>query len=525
MLNDTVRELNLGRVLETAGTPGNAMLFNRQEETALIDLSRDDETVVSWGSLLANTNRTANALLDSGLESGNTISLVMNNSEEFYYLWLGAATAGIRLAPLNTGLTIEDFADQIDRSDAKHVFADDTLLDRVKLALDRLEADIPLTVVPIESEDEYAKFEEFYANYPADDPLVPVGDRDIQQILFTSGTTSKPKGVEISHINAVMGYLNYALDIPGLGEDSRMLITQPLFHNAGQLLSFGPWVKRGSVVTLRSFDIETIAQTIEEYGITHMNMESSMLRRLLDLTYEYDLTSLESVTYAISPLPMTYRRQIIEELDADPSLISGQTECYPLTYVFPPEHQLEKEGNIWGHTSPLTKQALVDKDDEFIEEPYERGELITMGPNVTEGYLDSSKEEGKYIDGWWRWGDVGYFDEDGYFYFEDRKKDMIKTAGENVASVRVEEELLDHDAVINAAVVGLPHERWNEAVTGFVETTIDVTEVELIEFCKERLADFEAPKAIVFMDEFPRTETEKIRKVELRDAYADLYEE
>jgi long-chain acyl-CoA synthetase len=240
---------------------------------------------------------------------------------------------------------------------------------------------------------------------------------------------------------------------------------------------------------------------------------------------EFDLTSLESINGAMAPIPMEVRREFMEELGAETWLGAGQTECFPATHFFPPKYQFSKEGNIWGQTAPLNKHSLMNHNGDLLDKRDEIGEIVTRGANIMEGYLDPENETGSWENGWLRWGDMGKFDEDDLLVFTDRKKDAIKTGGENVSSSRVEEVLLDHPDIENAAVVGLPHAKWTEAVTGVVHASGEVSREELIEYCKQsNLPEFAIPKDILFVEEFPKTETGKIQKARLRDEYSSHYE-
>lgn len=408
------------------------------------------------------------------------------------------------------------------------MFCDDEYLEVLEKSLEKVDRDVDIVVNDITGHEippELTKFTTFMQNDATMDPYIDVGDHDVAEILFTSGTTGKPKGVKISHINILIGSLNYSLGAPEMNSDVVFLNWLPTFHNGGQWSSLGTWLQGGTYILERGFDPESVAEAIEEYQVTHIWGHTTNYPPLLDYKEEYDLTSLKSANYAMAPMTMEVRKELFEDIGAKPWLGSGQTECFPATHYGYPEYQLEKEGNVWGVTAPLTKHALMDENGELIEETHKVGEIVTRGPNVMEGYLDPENEQGAWENGWLRWGDLGYFDEDGHLVFEDRKKDMIKSGGENVASVRVEDVLRSHPAIEDAAVIGISHPRWSEAVTGFVTVTEDVTADEIIEFCKEsRLSNFEVPKEVVIMENFPKTETGKIQKSLLRAKYEDIYQ-
>ena len=206
-------------------------------------------------------------------------------------------------------------------------------------------------------------------------------------------------------------------------------------------------------------------------------------------------------------------------------LNSGQTEFFPPTNYRTPQWQLTKKGNYWGAPGLVVDGAIMD-DEGHLLPPGDVGEIVWRGPACMEEYLnnpEATDESRKF--GWHHSGDLGFIDEDGLLKFVDRKKDMIKSGGENVSSIKIEETILKDQRIVAVAVVGLPHEIWSEAVTAFIvpRTPGEITEEDLIQLCKTSLAAFEVPKKMVFVDQLPTTSTGKLRKNVLREQYADLY--
>lgn len=238
-----------------------------------------------------------------------------------------------------------------------------------------------------------------------------------------------------------------------------------------------------------------------------------------------DLSSLRTCLYAMAPMAESLLRKLIQSFCQNFMLASGQTEMYPLTVAFRPEEQLRRFGSYWGVSSVLNDTAIMDDDGRLLGRG-EVGEIVHRGPNVMQGYYrdPEATARARAFD-WHHTDDLGLWDQDGQLLFKDRKKDMIKTGGENVPSVKVESVLLQHPTVANAAVVGLPHARWIEAVTAFVvlKPGAVAAEAELIEHCKAHLGGFEVPKAIRVLNALPMTATGKVQKPPLRERYADLY--
>lgn len=242
---------------------------------------------------------------------------------------------------------------------------------------------------------------------------------------------------------------------------------------------------------------------------------------------EFDVSSLRSCIYSMAPMDHATLKRLIETFKADFKLGIGMTEVYPSTFTFRPEDQLRKEGPYWG-VPGLIYDCVVADDEGNILPHGQAGELLYRGPGIMEGYLKDEESTAEAIrNGWFHSGDIGRFDEEGQFIFMDRKKDMIKTGGENVPSIKVENALLEMPGVENVAVVGLPHDYWLEAITAFVvpQKGESLTDDMVIDWCKSRLAGFEVPKKVVFMNVLPLTTTGKIMKYSLREEFEDLYKD
>jgi long-chain acyl-CoA synthetase len=225
------------------------------------------------------------------------------------------------------------------------------------------------------------------------------------------------------------------------------------------------------------------------------------------------------------PEPML--RRLIAEICPNFQLGTGQTEMYPSTMSFKPQDHLRKFGSYWGESGVITETAVMDDAGNLLP-PGEIGEIVHRGPNVMAGYFrDPEATEKARAFGWHHTGDLGWFDDEGTLIFTDRKKDMIKSGGENVASIVVERSLLAHPAVAAAAAIGLPHPRWFEAVTAIVQLRpgATTTEDEIVEHCRARLSPHEVPKAVRFVESFPLTATGKTQKNLFRERFADIYDE
>lgn len=303
----------------------------------------------------------------------------------------------------------------------------------------------------------------------------------------------------------------------------------PLFHVGGYSNLLTCLYTGGAMVLQRGFDAETLLDAIERHRIT-MVVGLPMMYAAMHAhpsRPSRDLSSLRLCRYAMAPMPKTLLLKLLDEFCPNFTLASGQTEVFPSATIFETDQQRQRFGAYWGVGTLVNDVAVMGEDGSLLE-PDKIGEIVFRGPNVMLGYY-KDPEATAYVQrfGWHHTGDLGTFDEDGQLLFVDRLKDMIKSGGENVPSIKVEEVLLRHPAVQNAAVVGLPHERWGEAITAFVTVKpgTETSAVELIAHCKGHLGRFEVPKDVVLLAALPLTSTGKVQKFELRQAHLNHYQD
>jgi len=488
---------------------------------------------LSYADLDRRVNQLGHALLGLGLGHQQVVGVMARNDLEILVTYFACARAGLICAPVNLGLRGPEIAYCLRDARARILIVED--------ALAEVAAELPAQLPDLEhvywtGTDPHADlpksagtFEDLLAS-GSDAPLETlVYDRDPVQLLYTSGTTANPKGVLTSHLAVTMAGLSNAVahgSMPG----SRALITLPLFHCAMLNSAAVPiLIAGGTLILVQAFDARQTAELIEQYQINMIVLLPMMYGQLVGepSLQGRSFPSITRAIYAMAPMP-DERLQAIHAMfpNADVVLGSGQTEFTPATCMQRPEHQWSKAAS-WGTATVMTRVAIMDDEGRLLPRG-EMGEIVYRGPQVMNGYLnrpDATEESFRH--GWFHSGDVAWIDDDGAIWFKDRNKDVIKTGGENVASIEVERCLLEHPVVADAAVVGLGHPRWGEAITAVVilKPGQVVDESTLIRHCQERLSGFKVPKSILFQEEFPRTGTGKIQKHVIRTQLKDFYQE
>jgi acyl-CoA synthetase (AMP-forming)/AMP-acid ligase II len=457
-------------------------------------------------------NRLANGLLGLGYSRGDALGIASGNSAEFLALYYACAKTGVVVVPINLGWRADEVTYVLGHSEARGLAAEKNL---VAAEIDGLDTFVlPDGLAEIEGGDA--------------EPECYVEDRDAISYLYTSGTTSFPKGVVGTHLGIYLESMSAALDSGWNGGD-RFIAMMPMFHTA-QINAFcTPAILVGATIhVMHGYDPAVFLDTIERERITQVFGLPMMFRLALDHpSFDgRDMSSLKRAVYAMAPMPDELIRRCLDSFGCDFALLFGQTEMSPITTLFRPEHQLTHIGAVG---TPLTGvQVAIMGPDGTLLPPGEQGEIVYRGPSTMQEYLHNPEATGAaFAHGWFHSGDVGKFGDDGVLWFADRYKDVIKTGGENVASIEVEKAVYAAEPrVSEVVVVGLPHERWTEAITAVVVPkkgqTIDPA--ALLAELKNRLAGFKVPKSVIVVDELPKTSTGKIQKNLVRQDHATHYE-
>jgi len=357
---------------------------------------------------------------------------------------------------------------------------------------------------------------------------VELDEEDVAQILYTSGTTSAPKGATLTHRALLAEYVS-CIEALEYYHDDRALHSLPLYHSAQMHVFLMPDLLVGATnFVVVAPDPEQCCEIIEREKINSMFAPPTVwISFLRHQAFEkHDLDSLEKVQYGASIMPVPVLRELRERLP-NPRLYNcyGQSEISPLATVLRPDELTEEKLASVGRPVLLVETRVVDPEMNDTP-PNETGEIVHRSPQLMTGYWEKPEEtEEVFAGGWFHSGDLGYLDEEGYLYVVDRVKDVINTGGVQVSGRDVEDALFEHEAISEVAVIGLPDEKWIEAVSAVVVpkegAEVENLREELEEHAKEKLADYKRPKHIFFVEDLPRNAAGKILKRELREEFAD----
>jgi fatty-acyl-CoA synthase len=477
-------------------------------------------------------DRLAAGLAQQGIAKGDRVAILARNSHGFAALRFALARLGAVLVPINFMLKADEAAYILRHAGARLLATDSGLagLARAAAALDtKVERLLWLPAEDAsEAQPDMLQFDTLAACTDSP-PAVELAGSDLLQIVYTSGTESSPKGAMLTHDAVMWQYVSCVVDA-SIASDDLALHALPLYHCAQLDVFFGPAIYVGSTNVITGKPVpENLLPLIEKHRITSFfappTVWISLLRSpLFDST---DLSSLQKGYYGASIMPVEVMREIARRL---PKVklwnLYGQTEIAPLATMLGPDDQLRKPGSC-GRAALNVETRVVDDDmNDVARDGASIGEIVHRSPQLLLGYFhDDERTAAAFEGGWFHSGDLGTIDAEGYIAVVDRKKDMIKTGGENVASREVEEAIYKLAGVSEVAVVGLPHPRWVEAVVAVVVAKPGATldEAQVLAHCGQHLASFKAPKRVVFADSLPKNPSGKLLKRELRTAHQELF--
>jgi len=485
---------------------------------ALADVASDLR--LSYAQLDERANTMANALLDLGMSKGDRVGLLLMNGVEFIETFFGAAKVGLVNVPLNWRLVADEL--EFILSDA----GVSTLIYSVEFAETAAELRARGTTaitswiqVGGEVEAEVLAYESLRASgSTAEPPVETVGD-DLLFIMYTSGTTGLPKGVMHSH-DTVLWMIFTMTATAEISYKDRYLNSMPLFHVGALAPILGCVFAGCSLVIMKAFDPEQSWQLIGREKITSTLMVPAMLQLMLAVLdgEKHDFSTLRWIMSGAAPVPVNLIRSYLD-LGVEIHQVYGLTETCGPACLITGEDAVERAGST-GRAFFFTKARVVNPDGGDVAVG-EAGEVLVSGPHIMCGYWNRPEATAEtVVDGWLHTGDVATIDEDGFITIVDRVKDMLISGGENVYPAEIENVLLGHEKIADAAVLGIPSAKWGESpLAVIVRREADLTPDEVMNHCKGKLAPFKVVKAVEFVDEIPRNPSGKILKRELREMF------
>ncbi|MBW8481766.1 long-chain-fatty-acid--CoA ligase [Actinomadura parmotrematis] len=499
----------------------------RQHPDRIIFHAGDES--VTYAEFDARADRVAAALAAAGVGPGDRVAVLDKNSVEYQEVLFGAARAGAVQVPVNYRLAPDEVAYIVDNAEAKVLVAGPEFTPVLDAVADRLKHTGLLLVAGGEGHAyrDYRSWVEATGTAPPDH-RADGGDVFVQ--LYSSGTTGRPKGVMLTHDN-FLSVLPLIDDLWAMGEHTVLMVAMPMYHVAGCACAVAIVFKGVTGVIAREPDPVAIAAAIERHAVTHIFLVPVLLQfmQLMPEVAAHDLSSLELLLYGASPISDDVLRGAMAMLPGCRFMqVYGLTETTgAITYLPPEDHDPDGPHparlRSAGIPNPMVELRIADPATGEDAAAGEVGEIWCRTPQNMLGYwaLPEATAAALPEGGWFRTGDAGYLDADGYLYIHDRVKDMIISGGENIYPAEVENVLMGHPQVADCAVIGVPDERWGETPKAIVVLAgdADATDRDLIDHCRERLAHFKCPSSVERRDAIPRNPTGKILKRELRAPY------
>jgi acyl-CoA synthetase (AMP-forming)/AMP-acid ligase II len=501
----------------------NALLYPNQEAFVYGD------TRITFSQFNTRVNKLIHALHEMGVKKGDVLGILSWSCLQFVEVYGAAMKGGFIASPFNPRLREDELDYIINYSEANTLFVGPELLEVANSLRPRLPK--VRNFISLESSDpSMLAHHDLLVSYHGQEPDVQVDEDDPVCIIYTSGTTGMPRGALYTHRRFIEDSKTLVIDMGLQPRDKRVQIT-PLFHIAGNTHFRASLYIGGCNIILKFFDPAATLQIIQDERATHMDFVPTHLVAMLNLPdlNKYDISSMKFLWYGASPMPLEVLKKGVKAFGPIFAQGYGQSESGPAISHLPKEdHNVldrpkkeQKKLMSAGRPDIGVQVRIVDNDGNDVE-PGEVGEIIVRSKQIMVEYWRKPDDTlANVVNGWLHTGDMGYYDDEGYIYIVDRKKDMIISGGENVYPREVEEILYRHPAVLEAAVIGTPDPYWIEKVHAVVVTKkgASTTAEELIAFCKEHIAGYKAPKSVEFVDSLPKNPAGKILKRELREKY------
>lgn len=482
-------------------------------------------TTLTRAELVSRSHRLADAMGSLGLEPGDRVAVLAKNHADYAALYLATMIAGVVLVPLNARLAPAEWSSILRDAGARLLIVVGLLADQIATVQDSLPSGILLVAASAVTPPGWINYSDWVT--AADDrprELAAVDPKSSAIIMYTSGTTGTPKGVVLTYaaVSANMTQL-LLLSPPLVG--GRILLVAPFYH-VGALMSLFALSTGGSLYAQEDFVPGEVLRVLDEEAITTTALVPAMIQMLLDVpgANRRSYADLRLISYGAAPIAEDTLRRAIETFGCEFGQAFGQTESPVITQLTQLDHERALSGErpellrSVGRAGPGVKIRIVAPDGRECA-PGETGEIIAKTSVQMTEYWQRPRESAEVLrDGWLQTGDAGYLDDQGYLFLRDRVKDLIVSGGENVYPAEVEAVLKQHPAVQDAAVIGIPHEKWGEAVHAVIELNDShrVEPSELITLCRSVLAAYKCPRSIDIVEVLPRNASMKVLKRELR---------
>jgi len=488
----------------------------------------------TFNQLNDRVNRLANSLQNIGVKKGDRVALLQVNCNQCIETYFAAAKLGAIYIPLNFRAKGPELSFILNNSEANTLFVGERYLSIVKSAESALSS--LKTLISIDKKfPGLLNYEDLITSSSPEEVFTEIDDDEITILMYTAGTTGMPKGVLLPHKSFSVYMLENVTPADPETQEKNIL-TVPLYHVAGIQAMMAAIYGGRTLVMERQFEPIEWMTLVEREKVSRAMLVPTMLKQLIDHPDfgKHDLSSLKVITYGAAPMPLPIIKKALEKLPGVSFINAfGQTESASTITVLNPEDHIiegteeEKERKLKRLSSigkPMSdvEMKIVDEEGNSLP-PGEIGEIVARGPRVMSGYWRDDEKTQQTIDkeGWLHTGDLGYRDEEGYYYLAGRSKDIIKRGGEMISPEELENCILLHPKVEEVAVIGIPDEEWGEqpcAICVLKKSKI-ATEAEIIEHCHTRLASYKRPRSVIFVDELPRNPMGKILKRLLREQY------
>ncbi len=490
----------------------------------------------TFSQLNERVNRLARALSNLGVNKDDRVAMLQVNCNQCVETYFAVAKLGAIYVPLNFRAKGDELTYMLNSSEANTLFVGERYVDLVNSINSRLTS--VRHFISIESKhDGMRYYEDMISSSPAEEVVTDINDDDTTMLMYTAGTTGLPKGVMLSHNSFAVYMLENVTPADPVAEEKNIL-TVPLYHVAGIQVMMAAIYGGRTLVMERQFEPGEWMELVEREKVNRAMMVPTMLKQLMDHPdfSKRDLSSLKVITYGAAPMPPEVIKRAVNVFPWVSFINAfGQTEtASTITTLGPEDHviegsEAEKEKKLKRLSSigkPMSDVEMKIFDEEGHELPVGQvGEIVTRGPRIMTGYWKDQEKTEKIIDkdGWVHTGDMGYVDEDGYFFLAGRATDMIIRGGENIAPEEIENILHSHPKIDEAAVIGIPDEEWGEQPRAVIvlKKGETATPEEIMEYCRDKVASFKRPRSVIFVDELPRNPMGKVIKRVLRQQYGE----